>query len=456
MRKRRPPRLPNGLLAVTVLLGVFLLLDIGLFAWLIFRSLSQKEIERVLLETRQEAEGLAGKIAGRAEAVGDLFTAVAVERETQTYIDSMLRQRELVETVEVRDRHGVLVARGRSQLVLPQREPAAPVPPDAPGRLPEIETKSFERQSTYEVSVPIADLGVLRLGLSAEEMGRRIGVLRADLLRQTGAVALATVVLLGLAYGLILRLIERGRRLQAQAAEAERLATLGALAAGLAHEIRNPLNSLSLNMQLLEEELSPQGSGGDQRRLLAITRSEIGRLDRLVSDFLAYARPRPLRREAWAAGGLLEEARALLAPEVSGRGGELTVEDASRGATVAVDPEQIAQLLLNLVQNAVHAADGTGRAPRVRLAAHLEGDEVRLDVADNGPGVAEADREKVFEIFYSTRKGGTGLGLAIARRIARAHGGDLTVGTGAEGGAVFAVHLPLAAGLPHQDGRATS
>lgn len=456
MRGGPSARLPTGLLTVTVLLGVFLLLDIGLFAWLIFRSLSQKEIERVLLETRQEAEGLAGKIAGRAEAVGDLFTAVAVERETQTYIDSMLRQRELVETVEVRDRHGVLVARGRSQLVLPQPETPPPASPETAGRLPEIETRSFERQSRYEVSVPIADVGVLRLGISTEEMGRRIGVLRGDLLRQTGAVALATVVLLSLAYVLIRRLIERGRQLEAQAVEAERLAALGALAAGLAHEIRNPLNSLSLNMQLLEEDLPPEDGAGDRRRLLSITRSEIGRLDRLVSDFLAYARPRPLRREPWPAGGLLEEARALLAPEVRGRGGELTVEDATRGAVVAVDPEQIAQLLLNLVQNALHAADGTGRAPRVQLGARLAGGDVVLDVSDNGPGVPAEEREKVFELFYSTRKGGTGLGLAIARRIARAHGGDLGVGAAEGGGAVFSVRLPVAGATAHQGGSVAS
>ena len=451
MPRGRASRLPTSLLGVTVLLGVFLLLDIGLFAWLIFRSLSQKEIERVLLETRQEAEGLAGKIAGRAEVAGDLFTAVAVENETQTYIDSMLRQRELVETVEVRDRHGVLVARGRSQLVLPQPEPAG-ASTETPGRLPSIETRSVERHSTYEVSVPISNLGVLRLGLSTEEMGRRIEVLRGDLLRQAGAVGLATIVLLGLAYALIRHLIERGRQLEAQAAEAERLAELGALAAGLAHEIRNPLNSLSLNMQLLEEELPAAERAGHHRRLLAITRSEIGRLDRLVSDFLAYARPRPLRLEQRAAISLLQEAGAILLPEIRARGGELVVDDQASGAVVAVDTEQIAQLLLNLGRNAVLATEGAGRPPRVQLVARREAAGLALDVSDNGCGVPPSEREKVFDLFYSTRKGGTGLGLTIARRIARAHGGEIRVADNAAGGATFSLALPL----PHQGGSVSS
>ena len=262
--------------------------------------------------------------------------------------------------------------------------------------------------------------------------------------------------MLGLAYVLIRRLILRGRELEAQAAEAERLAALGTLAAGLAHEIRNPLNSLSLNMQMLEEELAPEEGAGDRRRLLAITRSEIGRLDRLVSDFLAYARPRPLRREPVAVGLLLEEAAARIAPEARARQGGVSVEDATRGLELAADREQLAQLLLNLAQNALFASEGTGRRPQVRLAARLEVGVVALDVADNGTGVPASERERVFDLFYSTRKGGTGLGLAIARRIARAHGGEIVVGEAPEGGALFSLRLPVVEAPAHQAGSVAS
>src|SRR5262245_39322374 len=109
------------LLIAAVVFGVFVLFDIALFGWLIERSLSQRELEKVLLETRSEAQDLARRIAGRAQQEGnDLYTAIALERETQTYIDSVLRQRDIVQTVEVRDKEGKLIFRSRSEAALPE------------------------------------------------------------------------------------------------------------------------------------------------------------------------------------------------------------------------------------------------------------------------------------------------------------------------------------------------
>lgn len=450
------PGLPRRLLAVTMALGVFLLLVLALFGWLIFRTLSQREIERVLLETRQEAEGLAGRLAGRAEVAGDLFTAMAVETETQTYIDSVLSQRDLVETVEVRDQHGVLVLRGRTELTIP-----VPAGPSAgregagrrPGAPPSIEMRSEERQRTFDVTVPIGAMGTLRLGVSPAELERRIGGLRRGLVRQTGLVAAATLVFVGLAYWLILRLFERGRILEAQAARAQRLAELGSVAAGLAHEIRNPLNSLNLNFQLLEEELSERGVALPRARLLALTRSEIARLDRLVGDFLAYARPAPLEAGEVDPGALLADVRELLAAELAAEQVEVAVEVVPGTGPLSADREKLRQLLLNLVRNAVQAMEGAPPPRRLRLSASQVPGESRLEVEDSGPGVPEEDRERIFELFYSGRKGGTGLGLAIAQRIAEAHGGQIEVGAGRAGGARFAVRLPRpGAGSPRRRG----
>jgi len=438
----RLTRLPKGLGFASVLLLLFCLFDIGLFAWLIFRSLSQREIESVLLETRFEAEGLAGKIAGRAAAAGDLFSAVALERETQTYIDSVLRQRELVQTVEVRDQHGVLVLRGKSEVTLPASGgPVVPAP--EAGRLaPRIESRSVEHQSTYDVTVPIGEFGFLRIGISPREMERRIAALRQELVREAGLIGLLTIVLLSAAYVFISVLIRRGRRLEQQAAESARMAYLGTLAAGLAHEIRNPLNSLNLNMQLLTEELSGTPRPGSAPRLLAITRQEIGRLERLVSDFLSYARPRPLEIEKIEVGGLCEGMREVMAAQLADRGAVLCLDDRSGGATVAADPEQLRQVLFNLLQNALQATEGNGRVPELRLAAERRDGALVLSVADNGMGIPAADLERVFELFFSTRKGGTGLGLAIADRIVRAHGGRIEVASRVGEGTTFRVVLP--------------
>src|ERR1700688_534458 len=148
--------LSRQLLAASLVFVVLLLAVIALFGWLIFRSLSQREVERVLLETRAEAESLAKQIARQAERQGkDLFTAVAVEQETQTYIDSILRQRDFVRTVEIRDRNGVLVYESRSKATLPvgPRSPLAPRSPELPGQRagelqsssPRIEHKTWEK-----------------------------------------------------------------------------------------------------------------------------------------------------------------------------------------------------------------------------------------------------------------------------------------------------------------------
>jgi len=440
---------------VAGLVGLFLVFDLALFAWLIFRSLSQRELDRILLETRAEAQDLAGRLSKSAQRTGgDLFTAIALEQETQTYIDSVLRQRQIVQTVEITDRNGVLVMKERREAEISLPSPSLAPPPELGKRPPKVETRTVERQQsrdvplapkdlgTIDVTVPIGDFGSLRIGISQVEMERRIAVLRRELLRQTTVIGGLTFGIVGVAFALISVLIRRGERLEAQAAEAERLAYLGTLAAGLAHEIRNPLNSLSLNMQMLEEDLD-HSHGGTSRRLLGITRSEIGRLERLVTDFLAYARPRPLKLAEVPAIDLLLAARDVLAPQIAARGAEVRIDDESEEVCVRVDPEQIQQLLLNLLQNALTATEGTGRRPEIVLAARRDGERVELSVRDNGRGIPPPERSRIFDIFYSTRKGGTGLGLAIADRVALAHGGALSFESEEGYGARFWVSLPV-------------
>jgi signal transduction histidine kinase len=441
-------RLFVGLLVILV----FVLSDIALFGWLIFRTLSQREMDRVLLETRAEAEGLAKQIARQADRQGkDLYTAVAVEQETQTYIDSILRQREFVKTVEIRDRNGLLVYESKLRSVVPVGAPAiAGRTPELPAPLsaPHVETKHFEQASATtfpSVQVPIGDLGSLQIGLSPGELAKRVAVLRSELIRQSALVGAASLVLLVAAYTAVLMLLRRARRLELQAAEAERMAYIGTLASGLAHEIRSPLNSLNLNMQMLEEEIAEQGPGAmpTGRRLLAITRSEINRLERLATDFLAYAKPRPLELQEVAAVWPLRRLREVLTGEIEKRGARVMVEDRSNGAQVRIDPAQIDQLLMNLAQNSLTAAEEAGRAPELTLTAYRRGPVVVLELLDNGIGIPPGQEAKIFDLFYSTRKGGTGLGLAIVQRIARAHGGEVSVKSASGVGTAVSLDLPL-------------
>lgn len=436
------------LLLLTVAFGLFLLCDIALFGWLIFRTMSKREVDRVLLDTRREAESLAQRIAGRVEGREDLYTAIATEQETQTYIDSIPQQRDIVRSVEIRDKSGALVFQSHTQ--------ASEVLGGGGGSViesPELllggDVKQETQERSEELTVPdievaIGDIGTLVVGISPQQLRRRIEVLRGDLIRNTSAVAVLTLVLLGFAYVLIWWLWRRARHLELAAADAERMAYIGTLASGLAHEIRNPLNSLSLNMQMMQEEIDVgRGRGPTEGRLLSITRSEISRLERLVTDFLSYARPRSPEREEVRPRQLFERVAEVVGGRVTRLGGRLEVEDASH-AVLHADVAQLTQLLLNLVGNALEAAEGTGRAPEVRMTARRRDDEVLLEVTDNGPGIAAGDEKRIFDVFYSTRRGGTGLGLAIVERIARNHGGRVEVESTSGAGATFRVILPEA------------
>ncbi|HEX6201894.1 MAG TPA: histidine kinase dimerization/phospho-acceptor domain-containing protein, partial [Thermoanaerobaculia bacterium] len=403
--RRRPGRRPGPdrrLLALSVGFGLFVLLDLALFGWLLFRSLSQQEIERVLLEAEREAESLAGELAGRLEGSPDLYTAMAVSQETLDSIDKIPLEREIVSRIEVRDRQGRLVARS-------QRETEVRLEPDLLDALesPELAIEGRRVQETIQtgpielpdIQVAIGDMGTLVVGISRQELSRRIADLQAHLVREAAVVAAVSLSLLAVAWALIWVLVRRSQRLEAQAVEAERLAYLGTLASGLAHEIRNPLNALSLNMQMMQEEIAGgQAEGPRAGRLLSITRSEIGRLEHLVTDFLTYARPRPPEREEVAPAALFERVREVLAADLAQQRARVDLRDETDGLRLSGDPAQLAQLLLNLVQNALAAAADAGRVPWVELGATAGDGEVALEVSDNGCGLSEEAREKVFDV----------------------------------------------------------
>ncbi|HYG63021.1 MAG TPA: ATP-binding protein [Thermoanaerobaculia bacterium] len=436
------------LLIGSVIFGLFILFDIALFGWLIFRSLSQREVDRVLGEMRVEAESLAQQIHSRAEGQGkDLYTAVAVERQTRTYIDSILRERATVQTLTIRDRNGVLVFEQHSR----RREPVIEAEPllgsqELPQAVEEMGEERVVIVEGPEIQVPIGEIGMIEIGISRTALDQRIQVLRRDLIEQASVIGVLTLLLLGTAYATIWWLMRRARVLELQAAEAERMAYIGTLASGLAHEIRNPLNSLNLNMQMLEEEVDDLGSPPMSKRLLSITRSEISRLERLATDFLAYAKPRPLELEEVPAVWLLERARDVLGPDIQRREAQVELEDRSGGARVRVDPGQFTQLLLNLLQNALAATEESGQPPLLRLTAYRQGAAVVLELADNGIGIPPEEQGKIFDLFYSTRKGGTGLGLAIVDRITRAHGGRVAVESTPGVGTTVKVEVPAVGG----------
>jgi signal transduction histidine kinase len=220
----------------------------------------------------------------------------------------------------------------------------------------------------------------------------------------------------------------------------ERLAAVGTLAAGLAHEVRNPLNSASLQLTLLERRLD---RGDDPHTVLPIAdiiKGEIDRLDRLVREFLAFAQPRPLEPRPVDVGELFAAVTGLITPEAEAA--HVSIATAVPPGTPAVlgETERLRQVLLNLTRNAVEAMSERGGA--LRLAARRAGREVEISVEDDGPGFGED--LPVFDAFFTTKAQGTGLGLAIVHRIITDHGGTIRVES-RPGRTCFTLALPAQA-----------
>jgi two-component system sensor histidine kinase PilS (NtrC family) len=215
----------------------------------------------------------------------------------------------------------------------------------------------------------------------------------------------------------------------------ERLADLGRVAAGLAHGLRNPLASMSGCVELLQ---ATPGLRPEEERLLGIVLKEAARLDHLVTRFLAYSRPAaPQLAPTDVAQVAGEVADALARDPAAAR---VRVERDLTAATIECDADQLRQVLWNLLLNAVQAlGDGGGT---VRLGAAPEGTCARLTVADDGPGIAPDDLDRLFSPFFSRKPGGTGLGLATVHRIVEAHGGTVQVEPVEPHGARFVVRLP--------------
>lgn len=230
----------------------------------------------------------------------------------------------------------------------------------------------------------------------------------------------------------------RSGELAVRAAETERLAVLGELAAAVAHEVRNPLTGVrSLAQQIAEDDLEEER----RRRYADVILQEIGRVERIVSNLLGVSRRSERggwRDETTALDGLFDDL-VLLTASPARKAGVTVVADA-RGSTVSAPREPLAQTILNLLLNAIEHAPGGGT---IELLAREEGEATAVLVRDDGPGIPVAERERIFEPFRTTGDG-TGLGLSVVRRTCRELGWTVTIGDAPGNGAEFRVEIPTA------------
>jgi len=225
--------------------------------------------------------------------------------------------------------------------------------------------------------------------------------------------------------------------------EAQRMTAVRTLTAGLSHEIRNPLNAASLQLAVLERRVRRQPSTEHVSLLepLGLVREEIRRLDHLLEDFLQFARPRAMGQEPVPMEPLVAQVADLLATDAERRGVRLTLalepELAARG-----EESRLREVVMNLVLNAL---DASPRGAEVRVSVFkVSADLLELRVDDEGAGVSQDLRERIFQPFFTTKAGGSGLGLAIVQSIVGQHGGAVRLETSEQGGASFRIRLPVA------------
>lgn len=240
---------------------------------------------------------------------------------------------------------------------------------------------------------------------------------------------------------LILRDVTREREHEESFVESERQHAITLLAAGVAHEIGNPLNSLNIHLQLIDREL--EHLAGDDREnlrdLTDICRKEVTRLDQILNQFLGALRPQPPDMQPADIRGLLGDTLAFLGQEVEDRGVLIEVEIPEDLPSLSLDKGQIKQAMYNLIRNAVQAMRDGGL---LKITVSPTERFVAVSFSDTGPGIEAEDLGRIFEPYHTTKKEGSGLGLMIVQRILRDHGGEIEIDSRPEHGTTVTLFLP--------------
>lgn len=246
-------------------------------------------------------------------------------------------------------------------------------------------------------------------------------------------------------FAVVLTDITRDKLDTDQRIESERVASIVLLAAGVAHELGNPLNSLTIHLQVVERKLRKlRGIDGKDAQALGdslrVCQEEVARLDGIIANFLQAIRPRPPDLSDTRLAQVLAEVLAFQERELADRGVSVEVESPADLPVVLADKDQVKQVFFNLVKN---AAEAMGPGGRLRITASADEDHVSLAFADNGSGIKPEDLARLFEPYHTTKPSGHGLGMMVVQRILRAHGGQIAVESNPGKGTTVTVQFPL-------------
>ena len=247
----------------------------------------------------------------------------------------------------------------------------------------------------------------------------------------------------GRSYAVILTDVTEDKLSTEELIESEKTSSIVMLAAGVAHELGNPLNSLNIHLQLMDRLSTKKADETSEKfeNSLDICRDEVKRLDRIISNFLEAIRPSKPNFKPVDLLAVLEQVLGLLELEFEEKGVQVEIEVSEKAPSVHADPDQIKQVFFNVIKNAV---DAMGKNPRLKVFLRSDEEYVYLQFADSGKGISKEDLSKVFQPYFTTKEEGHGLGMMIVHRIMRAHGGQVGIESKTGTGTVITLQFPHA------------
>lgn len=294
-------------------------------------------------------------------------------------------------------------------------------------------------QNILEIVAPVRILGefigIMRVGIGSDTADRILKKNRHIIFVSIVFMIIITVLSLWFLYKNQNSYLNRMQAMERHIQQAKRLSALGRLAAGVAHEIRNPLNAISMGMQRLERRMPDQS-------LTRVIRDEIRRLNQIIEEFLSISRTRKLEFKAHELTAFLRQTLLLIAEEAESEGVRIIIQETDTPFIVSMDPDKMKQAFLNIIKNAVESIPGQGS---ITLAVTPErGEWVSIGISDTGVGLSEEEISHVFDLFHTTKEKGLGFGLPLAHEIIQGHGGRIRVVSQSGVGTTFEILLPLA------------
>jgi PAS domain S-box-containing protein len=239
-------------------------------------------------------------------------------------------------------------------------------------------------------------------------------------------------------YTIVLNDITEKKSLEENVKRNEKLTAMGELASGVAHEIRNPINAIGMIAQRLQKEFSPAGNDAEFSSITNLLRSEVSRINKIIKQFLDYAKPLEINITEINADDYFDQVYKLFQVQAEKRNLMFKVISKNPGK-ILLDPELMKQALMNIIQNAFDAVDEEGL---IKLVYSREKDHLKILVSDNGRGIPESERNKIFDLYYTSGKEGTGIGLSITQKIIEQHKGTITFESAVNKGTTFNIILP--------------